>query len=151
VKRTSLRDATCPVGRALDVVGDWWSLLIIRDAFDGMRRFGEFQKSLGVAKGILASRLRHLVEVGVLELGPASDGSAYQEYALTEMGHGLFHVVVSLRLWGETHLFAPGEEHSLLVDRSGKPVDRVELRSKSGRALGWQDTAVRKVGTRAPN
>ena len=61
VKRTSLADVDCPVARALDAIGDWWSLLIVRDAFDGIRRFGDFQKNLGVSKGILASRLRDLV------------------------------------------------------------------------------------------
>src|ERR1700743_163273 len=107
VRRTSLREADCPVARSLDTIGDWWSLLIIRDAFDGMRRFGEYQKSLGVAKGILSARLHSLVGLGVLELVPASDGSAYQEYRLTEKGRGLFHVVVGLRQWGEAQLFSP--------------------------------------------
>lgn len=60
VKRVSMRNAECPVARALDVIGDWWSLLIIRDAFDGIRRFGGFQTNLGIAKGMLATRLRDL-------------------------------------------------------------------------------------------
>ncbi|MBB3457899.1 DNA-binding HxlR family transcriptional regulator [Rhizobium sp. BK313] len=146
VKRTSLKAADCPVARALDAIGDWWSLLIIRDALDGMRRFGEFQKSLGVAKGILSGRLHNLVDVGVLELVPASDGSAYQEYRLTERGRGLFHVVVGLRQWGETHLFSPEEAHSELVDiAKEEPVEKLELRSGTGRLLGWEDTIVRKV------
>ncbi|HUN97589.1 MAG TPA: helix-turn-helix domain-containing protein, partial [Bradyrhizobium sp.] len=101
VKRTSMADADCPVARALDVIGDWWSLLIVRDAFDGIRRFGDFQKNLGVSKGILASRLRDLVELGILATAPVSDDSAYQEYVLTEKGDDLFPVVVGLRQWGE--------------------------------------------------
>ena len=68
VKRTSLQDAECPVARSLDAIGDWWSLLIVRDAFDGIRRFGEFQRNLGMAKNILATRLRTLVEHGVFEV-----------------------------------------------------------------------------------
>jgi DNA-binding HxlR family transcriptional regulator len=145
VKRTSLKGADCPVARSLDAIGDWWSLLIIRDAFDGMRRFGEFQKSLGVARGILTARLRNLVQLGVLELVPASDGSAYQEYALTAKGRDLFHVVVSLRQWGEAHLYAPGEKHSELVDTdNGWPVGRLELRSAAGHVLEWGDAVVRK-------
>jgi DNA-binding HxlR family transcriptional regulator len=88
MKRTSLKEAQCPVARSLDIIGDWWSLLIVRDAFDGLRRFGEFQKSLGVSKGILAARLRDLVGLGIFEIVPASDGTAYKEYALTELrGH----------------------------------------------------------------
>jgi len=72
VKRTSLEGAACPVARALDAIGDWWSLLIVRDAFDGVRRFGEFQKSLGVAKNILSDRLRTLVAHEILAAAPAS-------------------------------------------------------------------------------
>src|SRR6266851_8614233 len=75
VKRTSLEKAECPIARSLDALGDWWSLLIIREAFLGKRRFGEFQKSIGLAKNILTVRLRALVERGILTTAPASDGS----------------------------------------------------------------------------
>ncbi|HEV7286266.1 MAG TPA: helix-turn-helix domain-containing protein [Kaistia sp.] len=146
VKRVSLWDAGCPVARALDVIGDWWSLLIIRDAFDGVRRFSDFQTGLGIAKGILATRLRDLTERGILETAPASDGSAYKEYVLTEKGRGLFLVIVALRQWGEDHLYRRGEHRSLLVDvETGAPVARLELRSTDGRVLGWSDTRVEKT------
>ncbi|HWX03468.1 helix-turn-helix domain-containing protein [Collimonas sp.] len=147
-KRKSLKGDSCPVARALDVVGDRWSLLIIRDTFDGMRRFGEFQKSLGVARNILADRLQTLVAEGILEAAPASDGSAYQEYLLTAKGEGLFMVVVGLRQWGEKHLFGNGEAHSRMVESaSGKPILKMELRSRDGHLLGPSDTLVRKVGS----
>jgi DNA-binding HxlR family transcriptional regulator len=146
VKRISLAGADCPVARALDVIGDWWSLLIIRDAFDGVRRFSDFQSGLGIAKGMLASRLRDLVERGVLKTEPASDGSAYREYVLTERGRGLFLVIVALRQWGEDHLYRQGERHSLLVDTGkGEPVGRLDLRSGDGRKLTWNDTRVQKA------
>ena len=99
MKRTSIGQVECPVARALDKIGDWWSLLIIRDAFDGMRRFGEFQRSLGISKGILAARLKHLAAIGVLEMTPISDEDGYQEYLLTDKGRDLFLVTVSLRPW----------------------------------------------------
>lgn len=150
MKRVSFDKADCPVARALDAIGDWWSLLIIRDAFDGLRRFGDFQKNLGIAKGMLATRLRKLVELGVLELVPASDGSAYQEYALTEKGRDLFHVVVSLRQWGEAHLYTRGEARSVLVDRAGQPVRELLLPSRAGGWLKWSDTRVKKVASRRP-
>jgi DNA-binding HxlR family transcriptional regulator len=104
---TSSPGDECPVARTLEAIGDRWSLMIIRDAFDDIRRFSEFQKSLGVAKNILAARLKTLVEVGVFEVRPASDGSAYKEYVLTERGREIFPVVVSMRQWGERHLFGP--------------------------------------------
>lgn len=144
VKRTSLAFADCPVARSLDAIGDWWSLLIIRDAFDGVRRFGDFQSGLGIAKGMLSARLRDLVARGVMEIIPASDGSAYREYALTERGTSLFLVIVALRQWGEDHLYRPGERHSILIDtEKGLPVARLELRSRAGKALARSDTIVR--------
>jgi DNA-binding HxlR family transcriptional regulator len=140
MKRKCLETAKCPIARTLDVIGDWWSLLIVRDAFLGLRRFGEFQTSLGLAKNILCSRLRKLVAHGVLEARPASDGSAYQEYALTEKGRGLHLVLVALHQWGERCLFKEGELGLLLVDRkTGRPVKPLELRSQDGRLLGPAD------------
>lgn len=144
VKRISHRDALCPVARPLDAIGDWWSLLIVRDAFGGLRRFGEFQKSLGLAKNILSARLKNLVEHDVLETVPASDGSAYQEYVLTEKGRGLFPLLVALRQWGEDYFFQPNEDHVTLVDsKRGKPVRRLELLSQDGRLLEPEDTYVK--------
>lgn len=77
VKRSSLEAAECPVARSVGAIGDGWSLLIIRDAFDGIRRFCDFQRNLGVARNVLATRLKSLVGHGVLVVVPASDGSAY--------------------------------------------------------------------------
>ena len=149
VKRTSLEGADCPVARSLDVIGDWWSLLIVRDALDGLCRFGEFQKSLGLAKNILASRLKALVAHGILELVPASDGSAFQEYVLTEKGRGLFYVIACLRQWGDDNFFGPGDARTELVDRvEGQPIRKLELRSRDGRALSPEDTVVRKGAPR---
>jgi len=143
VKRTSHKNAGCPVARPLDASGDWWSLLIIRDAFDGLRRFGEFQKNLGLAKNILSARLRNLVDHEILKVVPASDGSAYQEYVLTKKGRGLFPLLVALRQWGEDYFFAPTEPHVLLVDKKHRrPVRRLELRAQDGRLLRPEDTIV---------
>lgn len=145
VKRVSLWDAGCPVARALDVIGDWWSLLIIRDAFDGVRRYSEFQTGLGISKGMLAVRLRDLTERGILETAPASDGTAYREYILTEKGRGLFLVIVALRQWGEDYLYRPDESKSSLLDtETGAPVARLELHAQDGRLLDWSDTEVKK-------
>ncbi|MGW0908305.1 winged helix-turn-helix transcriptional regulator [Streptomyces sp. NPDC002853] len=146
VTRTRFDDSDCPVARSVDAIGDWWSLLIVRDAFDGSRRFGEFQRSLGVAKNILTARLRSLVAGGVLESVPASDGSAYREYVLTPKGEALFPVIVALRQWGEQNFFEPGEPHSQLVDRrQGRGLRPLEVLSADGRRLHPDDTAVHKV------
>lgn len=130
----------CPVARALEAIGDRWSLMIVRDAFDDIRRFSEFQKNLGVARNILTARLKALVEVGVFDVRPASDGSAYKEYVLTEQGREIFPIVVSLRQWGERFLFEPHETRSLLLDdERGEPLMSIEVRSASGQKLGPSD------------
>jgi DNA-binding HxlR family transcriptional regulator len=144
MKRTSFEAAECPVARSLDVIGDWWSLLIIRDAFLGKRRFGEFPKSLGAAKNILTTRLRALVDDGILTTVPAADGSAYHDYVLTPKGRGVFPVLVALRQWSEEFDDAPEEIATILVDREkGRPVRKLELRSQDGRLLGGGDTMLK--------
>ena len=144
VKRTRLERADCPIARSLDAIGDWWSLLIVRDALLGRRRFGEFQKSLGLAKNILTVRLRALVERGILELRPASDGSAYQEYVPTQKGRGIFPVLVALRQWNEEFDERPEEIATILVDReSARPVKKLELRARDGRLLGFSETTLK--------
>jgi DNA-binding HxlR family transcriptional regulator len=141
-----IADSSCPVARALDVVGDRWSMLIIRDAFDGIRRFGAFQESLLIARNILTDRLKQLVEAGLLDCVPASDGSAYWEYVLTPKGKALFPVIVTLRQWGEGSLFERGEKHSVLIDRaSGKPLPKLAIKNSDGKALAAEGTFVKKV------
>lgn len=130
----------CPVARALELLGDRWALMILRDAFDGLRRFSEFQKNLGLAKNILASRLKLLVESGLLALQPASDGSAYKEYVLTEKGRSVFPLVIALRQWGEQFLFEAGETRSALLDRAtGETLETLQVRARDGRVLGPDD------------
>jgi DNA-binding HxlR family transcriptional regulator len=148
VKRTSFEKAECPIARSLDALGDWWSLLIIRDAMMGVRRFSEFQKGLGCARNILTVRLRALVDQDILKTAPASDGSAYQEYLLTPKGRGVFPVLVALRQWSEEFSFAPGQCVSSMVDRDkGRPVQKLQLRAQDGRLLGAGDTAVRATAS----
>jgi DNA-binding HxlR family transcriptional regulator len=142
MRRKSLEDADCPVARSLDVIGDWWSLLIVRDALNGLRRFKQFEASLGMAKNILSTRLKALVEQGILETGPASDGSAYREYAPTEKGRKLFPVIIALSQWGSEHLFDPDEARSRPVDaQKGQPLDRMRVLANDGRELGPDDIA----------
>jgi DNA-binding HxlR family transcriptional regulator len=143
--RPSASRETCPVARSLELIGDHWSLLVVRDAFDGVRRFGDFQRSLGAARNILSDRLRRLVEADVLETQPASDGSAYQEYVLTERGKRLFPLLVALRQWGERELFARGERHSVLVDgRNGRAVELMIPMASDGSPLPSDVAVVKK-------
>lgn len=139
MQRTSLKNQPCPVARTLDLVGEWWTLLILRDAFSGLNRFSEFQASLGMSKNVLIARLRKLVEHDVLALMPAADGSAYQQYALTEKGRSLYLVMVALRQWGEQHLCDESELEVRLVDRRDAQPVHLELRSHDGTLLGIED------------
>ncbi|OKO80030.1 helix-turn-helix domain-containing protein [Bradyrhizobium sp. AS23.2] len=144
VKRTSFEGDACPIARSLEAIGDWWSLLIIREALFGVRRFGEFQSKLGMAKNILSVRLRALVDHGILTTAPASDGSAYQEYVLTPKGRGVFPVLVALRQWSEEFDDRPEEIATILVDRDkGRPVKKLELRAEDGRLLTPAETTLK--------
>jgi DNA-binding HxlR family transcriptional regulator len=144
VKRTSFEHDECPIARSLNAIGDWWSMLIIREAWFGSSRFGEFQKKLGLAKNILTVRLRALVDQGILTTAPASDGSAYLEYLLTPKGRGVFPILVALRQWSEEFDARPEEITTFLVDKeNGRPVRKLELYSDDGRLLTPADTALK--------
>jgi DNA-binding HxlR family transcriptional regulator len=144
VKRTRFEGDGCPVARSLEAIGDWWSLLIIREAMLGVRRFGEFQSKLGMAKNILSARLRSMLDHGILAMAPASDGSAYQEYVLTPKGRGLFPILVALRQWSEEFDDHPEEIATILVDRAkGRPVKKLEMRAEDGRLLSPADTMLK--------
>lgn len=142
-KRRASGQVSCPVMRTVDLVGDRWTLLILRDAFDGPCRFGEFQRNLGIAKNILADRLAGLVASGILRTEPATDAGAYQAYALTDKGRDLFDVIVALRQWGERHAFAEGEEYRPLIDRAtGKPLEHLAYARPDGTSVDPGETVV---------
>lgn len=133
MKHKTFEKDPCPVARSLEAVGDIWSMLVVRDAFAGKRRFGEFERSLGIAKNILTVRLRKLVEHGVLEQVPAAAGGAHREYELTEKGRGLFLVLVALGQWG-----GEGTDFKLVDAKRGQAV-RLELRGEDGRKVQLED------------
>ena len=133
----------CAIARSLDAIGDWWSLLIVRDALSGKRRFGEFQKSLGLAKNILTVRLRKLVDAEILVIEPASDGSAYREYVLTEKGERLHVALVALWQWGAEFAFAPDENAPRMIDaRSRRPLPPLRVVAEDRRTLGPRDISL---------
>ncbi|MDB5533927.1 MAG: transcriptional regulator, HxlR family [Hyphomicrobiales bacterium] len=139
-RKTDLTAIDCGIARALGVIGDWWSLLILRDAFRGKQRFGEFQKSLGLAKNILSARLKKLVEAGVLEIVAEADGSSRKLYVPTKKGEQLGIVLISLWQWGEEHCFPEGQLDRVIVDRTTKePLAKLALQTQDGRAIGPAD------------
>jgi DNA-binding HxlR family transcriptional regulator len=129
----------CSIARSLEVIGERWTILIIRDAFLGVRRFDDFQRSLGVARNVLQGRLERLVEGGILERVRYQERPERFEYRLTEMGIDLWPVVVSLLSWGDKHLAPDGPavimEHR---DCGGRVNDR-RICDDCGQLLGPRD------------
>ena len=100
MRHKSFSEARCPIARSLDLVGEWWSILILRDAFRGIRRFDDFQASLDIARNMLSRRLKRLVEAGLLEIRPYSEHPPRHEYRLTDKGRDFFPVLMTLMTWG---------------------------------------------------
>jgi DNA-binding HxlR family transcriptional regulator len=101
MRLTSLADFHCSVARTIDVIGEWWTPLIVRDAFFGLRRFEDFQRSLGLARNVLAARLDRLVEAGIMERERYTEHPPRDEYVLTPKGRDLFPIIAALMAWGD--------------------------------------------------
>ncbi len=138
MQRISFADMPCPTARSLDVIGEWWTLLIIRDAVLGARHFEEF-KATGIADNILSARLKKLVEMGIFNRKLYQKHPARYEYLLTDKGKDLLPVVVALRSWGKkwtkgddlTRLTHRGTDHDVSVsyhcDKCGRPLAPGEI------------------------
>ncbi|MGL4966981.1 MAG: winged helix-turn-helix transcriptional regulator [Inquilinus sp.] len=138
MQRKSFGNLQCPIARSLERVGEWWSILILRDAFYGLTRFDEFQKSLGIAPSMLARRLNSLVESGLLERRRYSEKPPRDDYVLTEIGRDFRPVVWSLVAWGNRH-FAPEGASVQLIDReTGAVAEPVLVDRISGRPITSQ-------------
>lgn len=134
MKLKSFAGMDCSLAQALEVVGDRWTLLVLRDIFSGNRRFDGIQKSLGIARNILTLRLNHLISHGVLERRPADQGR--HEYVLTEKGLDLQPALLSLTHWGDR--YRPGSDgpRRIFVERAtGEPIAPMQARSADGRPL----------------
>ncbi|MBT2524940.1 winged helix-turn-helix transcriptional regulator [Streptomyces sp. ISL-99] len=132
-QRTRLDDADCSIAQALDVVGDWWTLLIVRDAARGVHRFDALQAETGMSRKVLAERLRLLVDADVLTRAPYQDRPVRYEYRLTRRGRALLPVLIALQDWGDTWLLGDGETTATATQAS-REAERVH----------------RLVGTRLP-
>jgi DNA-binding HxlR family transcriptional regulator len=125
----------CPIARSLDRVGEWWSILIMRDVFHGMTRFDQFQKSLGIAPNMLTRRLKSLVEAGLLERRMYSEHPPRYEYLATDLGRDFRPVLWTLINWGNKH-FSPEGPSVVVVDAAtGQIADPVVVDRNSGRPL----------------
>ncbi|WP_284734602.1 winged helix-turn-helix transcriptional regulator [Sphingosinicella terrae] len=129
----------CSIAAALEAVGERWSFLILRGAFNGLHHFEEFQTTLGIARNILSNRLVRLVENGILERVPDAADRRKVSYRLTDKGRDLLPVLLSLRQWGERWLSGK-PSNPVLVDRlSRQPIQPMSVRAADGRVLGLNE------------
>ncbi len=117
MRKTSFVDMNCSVAQTLEIIGEWWTLLILRDSFLGIRRFDDFVQRLGISRNVLADRLDTLVDAGVLERRPYDEGRGRYDYVLTDKGRALWPVLVTLRQWGDEWVVGQGNEPLLLEHR----------------------------------
>lgn len=133
--RIRLEDRECPLSTTVQHVGEWWTLLILHDAFDGYTRFDQFQENLGISSSMLTSRLKTLVADGLLERRPYQTSPTRHAYVLTELGRSLRPVIVALAAWGNARL-ARDERSMILVDaQTGQEVEPVVVDAETGRRV----------------
>lgn len=141
--RKRFDDSSCSVARALNEVGDWWSLLVVLHAMYGTRRFVDFQQELGIARNILCDRLARLVDNEVLKKVEVGEHGSRFEYRLTEKGRDLFPIVIALRQWGDKWNPAPDQAPLDLRDReTGRTIRQVEVQDTDGNPLTVRDVFV---------
>ena len=126
--RTSLDHHNCSFARTVDIIGDRWSLMILRDAFFGISRFSQFKQRLGITQAVLSARLAHLVDHELLQREAMGEDGGREAYRLTDKGRALFPVVVALMQWGDRHIHGEGGEPLLLLDGASKnALDRISV------------------------
>lgn len=143
MRHKSFGQMQCPIARGLDRVGEWWSILILRDAFNGLTRFDEFQKSLGIAPNMLTRRLNALVEGGIFEKRRYSARPPRDEYVLTDCGRDFWPVLLTLLTWGNKHYAPEGKGVVLVNSDTGEEAAPVVIDAVSG--LPATDAAFRLV------
>ena len=142
MQRKTFADAECPIALSLERVGEWWSILIMRDALQGLRRFDEFSRSLEIAPNMLTRRLNSLVEAGLLERRAYSQRPLRYEYVPTARGEDVRVVLMAFVAWGNRH-YVQGEESVQLVERdTGRPVRRIMAEVREGHCVPLDDCTV---------
>jgi len=135
VRRKSFQHVACPIARSLHRVGEWWSILILRDAIKGLTRFDEFQTSLGIAPNMLSRRLSDLVAAGLIVRQRYSERPPRDEYVLTEAGRDFQPVIAALLAWGNRHFAPEGASVVLVDDVTGRRADPVVVDRNTGRRI----------------
>jgi DNA-binding HxlR family transcriptional regulator len=142
VERKSFADMDCSVAQCLEVVGEWWSMLVVRDAFLGVTRFDTFQERLGISRNILQQRLARLVEMGVLRREPYCEHPLRYDYRLTDKGRDLWPVLTAMRQWGDRYSAPLGPPLVVTHTACGSAVDAVLVCGSCGERVGPRDVVV---------
>src|SRR3954451_3550873 len=143
VKQSRLANKECSMARAMEVVGDRWSILILREAYYGVKRFDEFEYYVGVAPNILSTRLKKFVEAGVMTRVPLHEHAGRYEYILTEKGRDFFPAYLALKKWGDDWLAEPeGPQGGFRDGSNGRPIAYPALVSARGKPLELEDIEI---------
>ncbi|HEY5025590.1 MAG TPA: helix-turn-helix domain-containing protein [Acidimicrobiales bacterium] len=139
MERKSFADMDCSVAQCLEVVGEWWSMLIVRDVFLGVSRFDDFQRRLGISRNILQQRLARLVDAGVLTRVPYSEHPPRHDYRLTDKGRDLWPVLTALRQWGDRYAAPFGPPLEVSHKACGSAAEAVLVCGSCGEPIGPRD------------
>jgi DNA-binding HxlR family transcriptional regulator len=144
MERKSFEHMSCSVAQCLEVIGEWWTMLVVRDAFLGVRRFDEFQSRLGIARNVLTQRLSKLVDAGVLEKRQYQDRPPRYEYVLTDKGRDLWPVLTAMRQWGDRHAAPDGPPVKVVHRGCGHAADFVVACAHCGERVGPRDVQAKR-------
>jgi len=163
MERKSFAEMDCSVAQCLEVIGEWWTMLIIRDAFFGVTRFDQFQERLGIARNVLQQRLEHLIDFGVMERRPYSEHPPRYDYRLTTKGRDLWPVLNAMRQWGDQYAAPDGPPITLVHKNCGssvhaelvcsecaEPIDARSVRAVAGEGRSTSAPSLLGSATRAP-
>jgi DNA-binding HxlR family transcriptional regulator len=143
MRKTVFQSQVCSVARALEIIGEWWTLLIVREAFFGTKRFSDFERILGVAKNVLSDRLSKLVEAGVMERSRVTGRGNPQDYTLTEKGLALLPVVIALMQWGDRWINGSENAPIRVLDRkTGEEISQIRVHAAGGKVLSLEELVV---------
>ena len=150
MRKTRFDNDPCGMARALDAIGEWWSLLIVREAMLGTTQFDDLHQKLGISRNMLSARLKRLVDAGIFEREPVREGAKRARYVLSAKGHDLWRVVIALRLWGDR--WSPSErlQASLVDQRDGSRIVALDARSEAGVMVPGREIVMRRPERAAP-
>jgi DNA-binding HxlR family transcriptional regulator len=148
--RKRFDEMSCAIAQTLNQVGDWWTLLIVRDAMKGARRFSDFHESTGIAKNILTDRLNKLVANGIMMREEVGVRGQRQEYVLTERGEALFPILMAMQQWGDKWIYGQDDAPVEMYDiRTGEQLAPIQVANESGEEVTHRDVGERERTARS--